>query len=109
MWNPDWLVIWDQASSYGLLAVILAVTLKHRSYVANFGILGFLVALKVSLRAQFWYLMLLPSFLTDVPTWVYPLLILCEPMSLVSILFGPFGYMVPHYYDGLTVFTRLHL
>lgn len=111
-WHPTWLTVWVQIATYAaILALVLAVyhTRKPIDFLAPF---AFLAACKASVQAQFWYLILLPSFLVPVRhrkvrAIALIALIALEPVSAVQIVSGPFGYTVGDYYGTTTPYTKL--
>ena len=111
-WHPEWLVVWVQIATYGaIVALILAVyrTRKPIDFLAPF---TFLAACKAAVQAQFWYMILLPSFLVPVRhrrirAIALVAIIALEPVSAVQIVSGPFGYTVGDYYGTTTPFTKL--
>jgi hypothetical protein len=106
-WHPTWLIIWVQIATIGaIVALILAAyrTKKPIDFLAPF---TFLVACKATVQAQFWYLILLPSFLVPVRhrrirAVALVAIIALEPVSAVQIVSGPFGYTVGDYYGTTT-------
>jgi hypothetical protein len=113
-WHPEWLIVWVQVATYGALVAILVaacVTRKPIDYLAPF---AFLAACKATVQAQFWYLVLLPSFLVPLRdrrrrTIALVAVIALEPVSLVQMVSGPFGFTVGNYHGSTTPFTKLTL
>ncbi len=111
-WHPDWLIVWAQVATYGAILAIVAaayISKKPIDYLAPF---TFLAACKVASQAQFWYLVLLPTFLVPlrhrgIRTIALVAIIWLEPVSAVQIVSGPFGYTVGDYYGTTTPFTKL--
>lgn len=114
-WNPYWLIVWDQISTYGMLLILLIAAAITGGWIQYSPAVLFLVTLKAAVRAQFWYLVLLPSFLAPIGNVrarasLFLLLPLVEPRSVIEMISGPFGYVVPSgYYVGMTAFTALSL
>jgi hypothetical protein len=113
-WHPDWLIVWAQVATYAAIAALVVAaywTRKPIDYLAPF---TFLAACKAVTQAQFWYLVLLPTFLVPVRNRkvraiALVALIALEPVSLVEMIGGPFGYTVGGYYGDTTSFTKLKL
>ena len=113
-WHPDWLIVWAQVATYAaIVAILFAVywTRKPIDFLAPF---TFLSACKVAGSAQFWYLILLPTFLVPlrhrrIRAIALVAIIALEPVSAVEMISGPFGYTVGDYYGVLTPHTRLTL
>ena len=111
-WHPNWLIVWVQVATYGAIAALVATayfTRKPIDYLAPF---TFLAACKAAVQAQFWYLMLLPTFLVPlrnrrIRTIALVAIIALEPVSAVEMISGPFGYTVGGYYGDTTPYTKL--
>ncbi len=111
-WHPYWLIVWDQAASYGLLAALIVLAWIFKAPFQYAASILFVGICKAVTHAQFWYLALLPSFFASIQSRrvllaLFLLLPLLEIRSTVQIIFGPFGYTVGNYYRGISVFDEL--
>lgn len=115
MWNPDWLRWANAVSSTALLAFLAYQVVRMPSRWPEYsGAIAFMMFLKVSSLAQFWYLALLPAFVmpierseegVDVRWWLVLLVPFVDVRSLVQLLLGPFGWSESALYVGLSAFT----
>ncbi len=113
-WNPGWLVACNALATYGAIGFLAWRAWKSREPVAYVGAIGFLVLIKVSTLAQFWYILLFPAFVAPIPEkkvrfWLIALTPLLDVRSLLELLTGPFGWTVRGYYAGLSAFQSLHV
>jgi hypothetical protein len=78
------------------------------------GAIAFVVIVKVSTLAQFWYFLLFPAFVmplegeraaVDVRWWLVALASLLDVRSLVELVSGPFGWTESAVYEGIDAFT----
>jgi hypothetical protein len=111
-WNPAWLIAADQASTYGMLLVLSWLALRTRRPVQFAAPLAFLVLCKLHTNAQFWYMVLVPSFLLPIENrtwrfWLIALVPLLDVHSLAEIVYGPFGHTVGDYYARLSAFDSI--
>jgi len=111
-WNTPLQVAADEFASYGMLAVLLLACVRARDLAARAGFLApiaFLVFCKLHGNVQFWYFLLLPTFLATVPDrrLRFALIALCPLLDLrgsAEALLGPFDQRTFH---GLpSVFDR---
>lgn len=109
LWHPPWLVAWNQLASYGLLLALIVLGWRLRRRVEFAGAALFVGLCKVVTQAQFWYLLLLPSFFSvisqsRVRLLLFALLPLLELRSTSELALGPWGYRVdPGFFGSLTV------
>ncbi len=113
-WNPGWLVACDALTTWGALAFLGWRAWKSREPVAYVAAIGFLLLIKLSTLAQFWYVLLLPAFLAPIPErrtrfWLVALTPLLDVRSLLELLGGPFGWTMRGYYAGLSAFRALRI
>lgn len=114
LWNPKWLIVVDQLSSYGLLILLLLRARSSEAPITYFAPTAFMVLVKGSLLGQFWYFLQLPAFLLPLQErrlrfWLIALTPLLDVYSLAQILVGPFGWTMGDYYTGFDVFHPLLL
>jgi hypothetical protein len=113
-WHPDWLIVWVQVATYGAILGLVIAAYLTRKPIDFLAPLAFLGACKAAVQAQFWYLILLPTFIVPVRNRQIRAIALIailalEPVSAVQIVSGPFGYTVGDYYGSTTPFTKLTL
>ena len=109
-WNPAWLIISDQVSTYG--AILLLFWLIYQSanrsqYVAP---LAFLALCKIWRSVNFWYMVTIPALLLPIEhrrvrLLAFMLVPLLDVSSLIQILTGPFGFQVGDYYAGMSALS----
>lgn len=119
LWNPDWLRLTNAVTTYGVLALMIARAARSADGWARFGgAIAFVVLVKVSSLAQFWYFVLFPAFVmpiddrvggVDLRWWLVALAPLLDVRSLVELVIGPFGWSEVATYTGLTAFTPFGL
>jgi hypothetical protein len=114
LWVPPWLRAINALATYGVLAFMLVRGARTRAWWAYAGAIAFLVLVKVSALAQFWYLLLFPALVMpverepgglDVRLCLLALVPLLDVYSLVELLVGPFGWIEVGTYEGLSAFT----
>lgn len=116
-WNPGWLVAVNAIATGGVLALMaFRATRVERGWHHFGGAIGFVILVKVSTLAQFWYFLLFPAFVMpiddrvgrwDVRWWLVALTPLLDVRSLVELFVGPFGWLETRTYNELTPFTKL--
>ena len=111
-WHPTWLIVWVQLATFGAIVALLIAAYHTRKPIDFLAPFTFLAACKASAQAQFWYLLLLPTFLVPVRhrrirAIALVAIIALEPVSAVQIVSGPFGYTVGDYYGTTTPYTKL--
>jgi hypothetical protein len=111
-WHPTWLIVWVQIATYGAILALILAAYHTRTPIDFLAPFTFLAACKAAVQAQFWYLVLLPSFLVPVRhrrirAIALVALVALEPVSAVQIVSGPFGYTVGDYYGTTTPYTKL--
>jgi hypothetical protein len=112
LWNPWWLVAFNQLATYGMLILLATWTVKLREIKSFFAPMSFIVFCKITYLCQFWYFVLHMSFLLPIQDkrkrlWLFALTPLLDVRSSVQILSGPFGYTVGKYYETMDVFMKL--
>lgn len=108
-WNPRWLVISNQLTSYLLLILLVVLLWRHRGSAQGWlqgasqvvGPLGFLAVVKSAGQAQFWYMTAMPSLLLPLENRRLRLILfgtlpLLDMRSLSQIIGGPWGHLVSH-------------
>jgi len=98
-WNPPWLVAANAVSTWAVLCVLLWFGWRSEDRLAYLAPVLFLLMLKVSSLAQFWYILLFPAFVAPIPDravrdWLVVMTPLMDVRSLVQIVWGPFGFTV---------------
>jgi len=116
-WNPTWLVAINAIATSGVIAVMaFRATRVKRGWHQFGGAIAFVILVKVSTLAQFWYFLLFPAFVMpiedhvgrwDVRWWLVALTPLLDVRSLVEVFGGPFGWLEARTYEGLSSFTGL--
>jgi len=115
-WNPWWLVVLDQCSTYGILLLLLIWTIRLRGIRSFFAPVCFIIFCKISSICQFWYFVLFMPFLLPIQDnrkrfLLFALTPLLDISSLIEIISGwfghVFGYNVGDYYKGVDVFMKL--
>jgi hypothetical protein len=111
LWNPAWMIWFNQIGSYGILTLLLVWFLRGKHRVAYLAPIAFLVVCKWHRNVQFWYMQLFPSFALPIPEPRLRLaLFLTVPLldiySLAMVWCGPLYLGVGGYYGQLTPFTR---
>ena len=109
LWNPSWLVVANQVASYGLVAALLVAGVRYRDGAVVAPLL-FIGAVKASMQAQFWYMLVLPAMYTAVSdrrlrAALFLSLPLMDLRATVETFFGPFGYLAS--WPPITVTTVL--
>jgi len=102
-WNPPWQVALDEVASYAMLVVLLVLAMRSGARLSWLAAIVFLVFCKLHSNVQFWYFLLLPSFLVTIPDrrWRFALIALCPLLDLrgsFEVLLGPVG---PNRFHGL--------
>jgi glycosyl transferase family 87 len=116
LWNPGWLVSINALATYAVLGFMIWRAWRTQGGWAQFGgAIAFVVLVKVSTLAQFWYFLLFPAFVmpiepveggADVRWWLVALTPLLDVRPLIEILSGPFGWSEVQTYFGFSAFTR---
>lgn len=101
-WHPSWLIVWLHIVTPLATAWFLRLAYRCRS-IDPLPAALFLVALALSTQTQFWYILLLPSFMLPISNRRMfavglVLVVLLDPYSLTQLLWGPWGYTLPGYY-----------
>lgn len=114
LWNPMWLVVINQVVSYGLLFVLILAARRSTEPIAYFAPIAFVVLVKGSMLAQFWYFLQLPAFVLPLQErrlrfWLIALTPLLDVYSLAQMVVGPFGWTMGDYYLGFDVYRPLLL
>jgi hypothetical protein len=112
LWNPWWLVAFNQLATYGMLILLATWAVKLREIKSFFAPMSFIVFCKINYLCQFWYFVLHMSFLLPIQDkrkrlWLFALTPLLDVRSSVQIFAGPFGYTVGKYYEAMDVFMKL--
>jgi hypothetical protein len=102
-WNPGWLVLCDELSSYGILAALVAYAIRTRSAWTVAAPIAFLAFCKLHSNVQFWYFLLLAPLLVPIEDrrWRFALIAavpLLDVGAAVSLLGWPIGQ---HGFHGL--------
>lgn len=115
-WNPKWLVAINAVASYGVLLFMLSRAASEREGWRRFGgAIAFVVLVKVSSLAQFWYFLLFPAFVMpageedgvlDARWWLVALTPLLDVRSMIELVVGPFGWVEIETYSGFSAFTH---
>lgn len=118
-WNPMWLRAANALSTYGVLAFMTYRASRSSEGWARYGgAIAFVVLIKVSSLAQFWYLLVFPALVTPVREresglgprwWLVALAPLLDLRSLVELVAGPFGWSAGVTFEGLSAFTHFGL
>jgi hypothetical protein len=95
-WNPGWLIVCDEVTSYGMLAALVAYAILRRSAWTVAAPIAFLVFCKLHTNVQFWYFVLLAPLLVPIEDrrWRFALIAavpLLDVGSSVSLLGTPIG------------------
>jgi hypothetical protein len=112
-WNPGWLIAIDALVSWGALVYLVMRARRSSQPMAYAAPIAFLLLLKTSRLAQFWYAPLFAGFAAPIGDrrtrfWLLALWPLLDVYALAQMVGGPFGYtMAASYWAGLTAFTRL--
>lgn len=114
-WNPGWLVSINALTTYGVVTFMgWRATRSARGWHQFGGAIVFVLLVKISTLAQFWYFLLFPAFVMpvedriggwDVRWWLVALTPLLDVRSLVELVSGPFGWVESRTYEGLSAFT----
>jgi len=110
-WNPLWLIVFNQISTYSIFLFLLYCILKGPDRINYFAPLCFVLFCKVLTIAQPWYFVLMPAFLTPISNRkhrliLYFLTMLTGTTAIIQIISGPFFPKKIMYYKGLSVFTK---
>lgn len=110
-WLPKWMIFIYQFTSYGLLITlfIYGFSNKKERIIEALPAILFLIFLKSIINGVYWYVMVLYPFIllisnTRLRNILWISCILLEFYSLLEMIFGPYGYMQPHYYDPLNIY-----
>jgi hypothetical protein len=104
LWNPPWLVGFDEIASYGLVIVLAIAAARTRSdRLAYLAPLAFAVVLKLHGNVQFWYWLAMPLFVVPIPDRrLRHALLLTLPLldvySASQLAVGPWGYRTGSYF-----------
>lgn len=109
LWNPLWLVVINQIASFGLVILLLLRARGSEEPITFFGPVSFVVLVKGSLLAQFWYFLMFPAFVLPLQErrlrfWLIALTPLLDVYSLAQIIVGPFGWTMSEYWAGFDGF-----
>ncbi|HEY2732351.1 MAG TPA: hypothetical protein VGI70_00120, partial [Polyangiales bacterium] len=113
-WNANWLIASDEISSYGLALALLIALAIDRRIAAYVGPLLLLFFIKTSRLCQPWYLLtfmpvLLPIQNPKARLSLFALVPCLDVLAALQMYYGPLGSVTGHYYDNVTVFTRLFI
>ena len=114
LWIPTWLVVINQVVSYSLLIVLILAARRPTRSITYFAPIAFVVLVKGSMLAQFWYFLQLPAFLLPLRErrlrfWLIALTPVLDVYSLAQMVAGPFGWTMGDYYQGFDAFRPLLL
>jgi len=101
--NAPVFVFVDEIASFGLLAVLTALGIRSRDWLAYFAPIAFVVFCKVHGNVEFWYWLLLPAFLVPIPNarWRFALIALCPLLDIHSVVELVSGTIGPIRFHGL--------
>jgi len=110
LWNPGWMITTNALVTYGVLAFMGWRAVRSGDIAGYSGAIGFVILVKVSSLAQFWYFLLFPAFAAPISErrvrwWLIALAPLLDVHSLTQLIFGPYGWIERGTYDGLSAFT----
>lgn len=99
-WNPAWLITANELASYAMLSALILHALRDRNAIFAAASIVFLVFCKTHGNVQFWYFLLLPSFLVTLKNekWRWWLIALCPLLDIGSVIelvggsLGQLGY-----------------
>lgn len=118
-WNPTWLIAVNAVATWAVLAVLVVKAWRSEGGWPRLGgAIAFVVLVKISALAQFWYFLLFPAFVmpldgepgrVDLRWWLVALSPLLDVNSLVELVVGPFGWLETALYENLSAFTPFGL
>jgi hypothetical protein len=111
-WNPTWLIVFNQLSSYGILFFLFIFIVKSddiKNFIAPW---GFILFCKVNSICQFWYFISFLPFLLPIKDKRLRLMLFAvtpflDVRSSVQIISGPFGHTIGSAFQDLTPFLKL--
>lgn len=109
-WIPGWLIVVNEVLTFSFLGFLLVSMAKSANRLPYIAPLLLMLLVKFHSHVQPWYLLLLPVLLLPIEDRRRRLLLILFALFLdfhtvAQLIAGPFGYVMPHYFDGLTVFT----